>query len=76
MKDNFDQYAWNTNRILENEMSDADKKAKQKVDVVYDQIMKDFPECFKSPIEKSSLKFSVASAFTELSLGSLSAILL
>ena len=23
MKDNFDQYAWNTNRILENEMSDA-----------------------------------------------------
>jgi|TARA_R110000803_G_scaffold62157_1_gene122376 hypothetical protein len=72
MKDNFDQYAWNTNRILENEMSDADKKAKQKVDVVYDQIMKDFPECFKSPIEKSSLKFSVASAFTELSLGSLS----
>mgnify|MGYP003624675719 FL=1 len=72
MKDNFDQYAWNTNRILENEMSDADKKAKQKVDVVYDQIIKDFPECFKSPIEKSSLKFSVASAFTELSLGSLS----
>ena len=72
MKDNFDQYAWNTNRILENEMSDADKKVKQKVDVVYDQIMKDFPECFKSPIEKSSLKFSVASAFTELSLGSLS----
>ena len=72
MKDNFDQYAWNTNRILENEMSDADKKAKQRVDVVYDQIIKDFPECFKSPIEKSSLKFSVASAFTELSLGSLS----
>ena len=72
MKDNFDQYAWNTNRILENEMSDADKKAKQRVNVVYDQIIKDFPECFKSPIEKSSLKFSVASAFTELSLGSLS----
>ena len=72
MKDNFDQYAWNTDRVLENEMSDADKKAKQRVNVVYDQIIKDFPECFKSPIEKSSLKFSVASAFTELSLGSLS----
>ena len=72
MKDNFDQYAWNTNRILENEMSDADKKAKQRVDVVYDQIIKDFPDYFHGAMEKSSLKFSVASAFTELSLGSLS----
>ncbi len=68
MKDNFDHYAWNINRLMENSMNDADRKAKQKVDVVYNQIMKDFPECFKSPIDKSSLRFSISSAFTELSL--------
>jgi hypothetical protein len=34
--------------------------------------MKDFPECFESSIEKASLRFSIASAFTELSLIGLS----
>ena len=68
MKDNFDQYAWNINRLMENSMDDADRKAKQKVDVVYNQIINDFPEYFSNSIDKSSLKFSIASAFTELSL--------
>jgi hypothetical protein len=72
MKDNFDQYAWNVNRVLENSISDADLKAKRKVDTLYNQIMKDFPECFESSIEKASLRFSIASAFTELSLIGLS----
>jgi hypothetical protein len=53
---------------MESSMDDADRKAKQKVDVVYNQIMKDFPECFSTSIEKSSLKYSISSAFTELSL--------
>jgi hypothetical protein len=34
MKDNFDQYAWNVNRVLENSISDADLKAKRKVDTL------------------------------------------
>ena len=68
MTDNFDVHAWNNNRLMENSMNDADRKAKQKVDVVYNQIMKDFPSCFESSIDKSSLKFSISSAFTELSL--------
>ena len=68
MTDNFDVHAWNNNRLMESSMDDADRKAKQKVDVVYNQIMKDFPECFSTSIEKSSLKYSISSAFTELSL--------
>ena len=68
MTDNFDVHAWNNNRLMESSMDDADRKAKQKVDVVYNQIMKDFPECFRTSIEKSSLKYSISSAFTELSL--------
>jgi hypothetical protein len=56
---------------MESSMEDADLKAKQRVDVMYNQIMKDFPECFESSIEKSTLKFSIASAFTELSLSNL-----
>tara|TARA_B110000503_G_scaffold26869_1_gene42506 strand:+ start:53 stop:433 length:381 start_codon:yes stop_codon:yes gene_type:complete len=72
MKDNFDHYAWNINRLMENSMDDADRKAKQKVDVVYNQIINDFPNFFESSIDKSSLRFSIASAFTELSLRGLS----
>ena len=68
MTDNFDVHAWNNNRLMESSMDDADRKAKQKVDVVYNQIMNDFPECFSTSIEKSSLKYSISSAFTELSL--------
>ena len=66
--DNFDVHEWNKNRLMESSMDDADRKAKQKVDVVYNQIINDFPEYFSNSIDKSSLKFSIASAFTELSL--------
>lgn len=66
--DTFDVHEWNKNRLMESSMDDADKKAKQKVDVVYNQIITDFPEYFSSPLHKSLLKFSISSAFTELSL--------
>jgi len=72
MKDNFDLYAWNRNRLIESTLDDADLKAKKRVEIVYNQIIKDFSECFESSIDKSSLKFSVASAFTELAIQGLS----
>jgi hypothetical protein len=71
MKDNFDVHSWNRNRIMENSMDDADRAAKQRVDIMYNQLTKDFPECFESSMEKATLRFSIASAFTELSLSSL-----
>jgi hypothetical protein len=56
---------------MENSMDDADREAKQRVDIMYNQLMKDFSEYFESPMEKASLRFSIASAFTELSLSNL-----
>jgi hypothetical protein len=71
MKDNFDVHSWKTNLMLENFMSDADLNAKKRVDIVYNQIMGEFSERFESSIDKSLLRFSISSAFTELALGNL-----
>jgi len=68
MKDNFDIYAWNRNNLLENNLEDADLKAKQRVDTLCNQITKEFPDKFESSIEKSQLKYIIASAFTDLAL--------
>lgn len=68
MANNFDVHSWKRNQLIESTLDDANLKAKQNVDTVYNQILKDFSDKFESPIEKSLLKFSIASAFTELSL--------
>ena len=68
MKDNFDIYAWNRNNLLENSLEDADLKAKQRVDTLYNQIISEFPDKFESSIEKSQLRYTISSAFTDLAL--------
>jgi hypothetical protein len=71
MKDNFDVHSWNTNRILESNMSDEDLKAKQKVNIIYNQLTNDFPDYFQTPRDKSLLRFSIASSLTELNFNNL-----
>lgn len=68
MADNFNIHDWNRNRLIESTLGDAELKAKQRVDTIYNQVIKDFPEKFESPIEKSSLKYSISSALTDLSM--------
>lgn len=68
MADNFDIHAWNRNRLIESTLDDADLKAKKQVDTVFNQIIKDFPNQFETSIEKSQLKFSISTAFVDLSL--------
>lgn len=68
MEDKFNIHDWNRNRLLESTMDDADLKAKKRVDTVYNEIIKDFSDKFNNPIEQSQLKYSISSAFTELSL--------
>lgn len=67
MVHNFDVHAWNRNRLIEGTLDDADLKAKERVDTLYNQIMKDFPDKFESSIEKSQLRFSISTAFVDLS---------
>ena len=66
MKDNFDLHAWNRNRLIESTLEDSDLKAKKRVEIVYNQIINDFPQYFTESVSKSSLKFSISSAFTKL----------
>jgi|TARA_R110000796_G_C14489210_1_gene427595 hypothetical protein len=72
MKDNFDLHEWNRNRIIESTLEDSDLKAKKRVEIFYNQIINDFPDYFSNSIDKSSLKFSISSAFTDLALQGLS----
>lgn len=68
MKDKFNIHDWNRNRLLESIMDDADLKAKNQVDTVYREIIKEFSDKFNNSIEQSQLRYAIASAFTELAM--------
>ena len=63
MADNFNIHEWNRNRLIESAMGDADLKAKQRVDIIASQILKQFPD-----LDKSRLRFAVSTAMVDLSL--------
>jgi hypothetical protein len=63
MADNFNIHEWNRNRLIESAMSDADLKAKKRVDIITSQILKQFPD-----LDKLSLRFAVSTAMVDLSL--------
>jgi len=68
MADNFNIHEWNRSRLLESNLEDSDRKAKERVDIIVNQISKDFPEEFDSPLKKSELRFAVTSAMVDLTL--------
>lgn len=71
MADNFNIHEWNRSRLLESNLEDSDRKAKERVDIIINQIHKDFPEEFNSPLKKSELRFAVSSAMVDLTLNGL-----
>lgn len=71
MADNFNIHEWNRSRLLESNLEDSDRKAKERVDIIVNQISKDFPEEFDSPLKKSELRFAIASAMVDLTLNGL-----
>lgn len=65
MKDNFNIHDWNLKTIKENSLSDADRKAKRRVEIILDNILKEFPELND---RKLNLKFAISTALVDISL--------
>jgi hypothetical protein len=68
MSDKFNIHNWNLKRIIEDNSSDADIKAKQKVDIMLKNITDEFPNLVSTDIEKSKLRFAISSGFVDISL--------
>lgn len=71
MTDNFNIHDWNRNRLLETIRENSEDKATQRVNLIFNQIIKDFPNIFDSNLKKSELRFSISSALVDLSLNGL-----
>ena len=61
MSNNFDVHAWKRNRLIESTLEDADLKAKKRVDVISNSVLKSFPE-----LNKLELRYAISSGFSDL----------
>ena len=61
MSNNFDVHAWKRDRLIESTLEDADLKAKKRVDVISNSVLKSFPE-----LNKLELRYAISSGFSDL----------
>jgi len=66
MNNNFDIQAWNRNRLIESTLDDAELKAKKRVEILTNSILKAFPD-----LDKLELKYAISSGFTDLAFDNL-----
>jgi hypothetical protein len=68
MNDNFNIHNWNLKRIIEDNSSEADIKAKKRVDIMFENILNEFPNLFSNDMDKSKLRFAISSGLTEMAI--------
>jgi hypothetical protein len=68
MSDNFNIHNWNLKRIIEDNSSEADIKAKKRVDIMFENILNEFPNLFPNDMDKSKLRFAISSGLTEMAI--------
>jgi hypothetical protein len=61
MSDNFDVHSWKRDRLIESTLEDADLKAKKRVDIISNSVLKSFPE-----LNKLELRYAISSGFSDL----------